>query len=686
MRQDKLDFPPSPGGDRPGDRWMASPRSGDAGQSPRVLTWTGRRRRVVTVTLLVVSVVVFLVIATVPSATIIRPGELATPHAQILAGAVTKEKCAACHTQASLSPVSWFLSAGDSHRDVTQDDLCLKCHHRMIPENLALAAHNVPLSVRVELTEAVRLASKNSGNMGSGSMHRFIPDAAVDQNKVSCSTCHKEHHGADGDLRAMTNDQCQTCHSSRFGSFAKSHPDWNGWPYGRGGEIAFSHTTHSQKHFPGWKSGAREFNCATCHPDAASSSHADGARVGEVVRVASYKHSCQACHEESMNIQAGEGLDFVSLPTLSAESAREIPGWPTASIGFADGVVSPLLELLLRADPAVSGSLRRIPNGDIARLPVDDPAVDKRLARVAAEIRKLINDVDQNGQSAIEERLLEIGISTSVFRPVLRSLPPQLIESANQNWFGDSVDSIDQPLIMASPRGRFRLVAADDGDLLGSSLLNSGGDADGLLENDLLRQPDDSSPLLEDQLLEDPLTVQAEPMRATVNDVPAASLVGLGGWYRDDDRLSIRYHGHGHADPVMVGMIETFAQLNDGDPLKQRFFQGSFVAACVSCHSAAKSIPSRWTAQAKIGKQNEFTKFSHRPHLNVSALGDCVFCHRTRSAKDSVNDAITLAAVSSTNEEPSDFMPLDRQQCADCHNAKAAGDDCTTCHRYHLAP
>ena len=32
----------------------------------------------------------------------------------------------------------------------------------------------------------------------------------------------------------------------------------------------------------------------------------------------------------------------------------------------------------------------------------------------------------------------------------------------------------------------------------------------------------------------------------------------------------------------------------------------------------------------------------------------------------------------------SDFEPLPRQSCAACHHVNAAGDGCTTCHRYHI--
>ncbi|QDV44182.1 Doubled CXXCH motif [Stieleria neptunia] len=663
MRRDNLEIPQPPANDRPGDWWMpAVDATGSTGDA-RVRTWSGRRRRWTVVFMICVALGGLAMLAMMPPDQLLKPGELSTPHAQILAGAVAGDKCGACHHQAALSLTAWFRSASGSHAGVRQSDLCVDCHHRTIDANLAFAAHNLPLSVRDQMTETVRLASQRSTAGSTGLLARLIPDAAVDQNDVACRTCHQEHHGADGDLLSVSNNQCQSCHSKRFGGFADSHPDWNGWPYGRGGELSFNHATHQQTHFPSWKSGAEKFDCSICHP---------AGPTGELVRVASYETGCQACHDDAMNVQAGKGIDLIALPSLPPSVLTDVSDWPEGATGFADGVISPLAELMLRGDPTVSGIVRVVPGADVSRLSIEDPQANQTLARLANGYQTLIDDVARRGQAAIQERLLQQGISPGPFRPVLRSLPPQLIESAGKNWFTRTNRIGPQNATIARPQAKIRLVLADEDDLLeddllGSSLLGDPGDDDLLVED----------PLLEDPLQQDPLADSAERSSTGVSAVSPSELVRVGGWYRDDQRMAVSYRGNGHADPVMAGMIETFAQLGEHDPLKQRFFAASVVAACVSCHPAATAIPATWRAERQVGRRSEFTKFSHRPHLSVSALGDCSHCHQVRDRRTMPDHEFVFAG--------SEFKALGRESCAACHHTNAAGEACTQCHRYHIS-
>lgn len=667
MRQDNIELAKPPGNDRPGDMWMNSHDGEHTDQGKRVLTWTGHRRRWTlwfTTGVLLAAMLVFLV---VPSEDLFKPGNLSSPHAQILIGAVSSDRCGACHTDDSLSPLAWFQRGSKGHAGIQQNDLCLDCHHRTMPQNLAYAAHNLPLSVRDQLSISIQQAALESGIHDQHSLYQYIPDAAVDQNNVACSSCHQEHHGADGDLLFMSNTQCQTCHSTRFGSFADSHPDWNEWPYGRGGEISFNHAMHQQKHFPGWKSGSEEFKCSVCHPGASVGSIDPADPQGEIVRVASYENSCKVCHDQAMNLQTRKGIDFVALPSLPDSVAAGLDQWPQGATGFTDGVIPPLTELLLRADPVIADLLRHIPAADLSQLPGQDNESAQRLSQLATEFRRLMHEFATIGHTAVQKRLSGLGISPGSFSPVLRSLPPQLIESANEKWFRDTPSNNSSS--GAPPSGiskRSRLVITDEDDLLDGSLLDGDAGADGLLDGDLLGG----------DLLDQPLAV---PTQGTV-EAPAmivpSKLVNDGGWYRDDVQLAVRYRGSGHSDPVLVGMIETFSQLRDGDPLKRRFFSDPSVVACISCHASAASVPSVWRAKQQIGQRSEFTKFSHRPHLNVSALGSCVHCHKISGH---------TAAVKSTAVEPAtDFQPLGRQSCAVCHTAKASGESCTTCHRYHI--
>ena len=351
MRRDEIVIPDPPPNDRPSSRWMCGREGsespcphGPSGSGTCLLaeactpkrTWYGKRKRIATAMLAVATIVTFLFIRTKYAADVFKPGGLATPHAQILSGTATTNRCAACHPPAALSPNTWFDADSDGHRAeggraaVTQTDRCLDCHHNVIRRDRATLAHNVPESVLAQIRSRIHGAQIRLASTGSikKTWHDAMPGPSIDQSNVQCSACHREHQGAVGTLLDVADSQCQTCHVDRFGSFADSHPDWSQWPYGRGGSIAFNHQTHATKHYPGSQhSGApMVFDCASCH-------RADA--KGELARSPSYELACQSCHDAGLKIEAAEGIELLALPTLpKAEGAQK---WPEQARGFYDG-------------------------------------------------------------------------------------------------------------------------------------------------------------------------------------------------------------------------------------------------------------------------------------------------------------------------------------------------------------
>lgn len=661
MRQDNIILPEVPDRDRPGDAWMQGP-DGD------VRTWNGRRRWVFMWGAILTLVITCVTLVLVPRSVIFKPGELSSPHAQILSGTLAQQRCAACHGETALSPVDWFLSATGNaavagHSGASQSERCMDCHHQTIPVNLALTAHNLPSGVREKMTELIR--------------REGAPYAtSIDQNNVQCSVCHKEHRGRDGDLLSMSDAQCQACHSRQFQSFADSHatpshPDWGQWPYEHAGAIAFNHATHQVNHFPKSSAVAGGFQCSVCHPDASGSPLGALALKGELMRSASYEMSCRACHDEPLNLQSSQGLELIALPMLPQAAVAGNQNWPQSAIGYPDGVIAPLMELLLRSDPDVAAQLRQIDQGDLGRL---DPDRDREtLAMIAAETEKLMGELASEGHDAMRKRLSDAGIATDRAGELFRTLPPQFIRSTYRQWFNPAASqqvSLQPP--STSRRGVIRTVALTD-ELNDDDLLD-----DSLLDDSLLQDPLGSDALGSDALVDDPLAIESNlqptgspESKSLEPAVRNVDLVSLGGWYRDDDRMAIRYRGYGHIDPVMVALVQTFNQLSEVDGLKSRFFSLPAVSACMECHPGAKSVPSQWRASARIGRRDHLTKFSHGPHLNVSNLGSCVHCHQ-----------IDTAAVQ-TQDAP-DFCRMPKETCVACHRPGAAGDHCTQCHRYHV--
>lgn len=733
MRRDELQLPEPPKTDRPGDRWICgrasdqSPCSrgpGSDGACPLAekcrpeRTWHGRRKQITLVAILALVAATFALTRTPLTATIIKPGELSTPHAQILAGTLTSQRCASCHPQAATAPGLWFSAGTPGHVEVSQSDRCLDCHHTTIRRSNAKLAHNLPLSVRAQ----IRLASSTPAKK---TWHDMLPSAAVDQENVQCSVCHHEHQGAQGDLLAVSDAQCQSCHSDRFGSFADAHPEWDAWPYGRGREIAFDHSSHANKHFPATArgSGVAQFQCSDCHQRTAEN---------ELTRSTSYAKACKSCHDESLRIEAADGVDLLALPTLPAESAERIQPWPAAATGFYDGKLSPIAELLMRSDPAIARAVGQLPERDFSRIDRRIPDSVGAGETIANACRQLLQSIGEDGQQVIIDRAESLGMARSTFASFAQSLSPQFLSETHRVWFGSAAplaESAVRQVEFQTPasRGQADLLAfrpdplalveapsesaelsnstassrRSDDDLLADSssdedLLGGALPSGDLLDDgagDLL----DRDPLAQDSL--DPLSLDSAPTdsgRGQSSDrFNADKMIPAGGWYRDDLRLSVRYRGGGHEDPVLKSMIEMISQLPSGDPARQRLLNTRAVASCVACHpgalskgaatSASPTSGGGWKSRPLIGRRSEFTKFSHSPHLNVAQLADCSHCHALDTHSGSrQQDLGAKISLTSGIVPHSDFAPLRRQACAVCHTPHAAGEACTTCHRYHI--
>ena len=104
----------SPNNDCPGDRWMCGRRGGQQpclrGPSDRGVcpmepacqvrrSWYGRRRRAMLIATLILLGILRFMMSSPHQLAIIKPGNLSKPHAQILAGTITSQRCAACQTR-----------------------------------------------------------------------------------------------------------------------------------------------------------------------------------------------------------------------------------------------------------------------------------------------------------------------------------------------------------------------------------------------------------------------------------------------------------------------------------------------------------------------------------------------------------------------------------------------------------
>lgn len=706
MRREEIDLPQPPANDRPSDRWMCARHGKDAcsqgpdgaGQCPLAEacrptpTWTYHRKRVVTGVVALAAVALLASLFPSAAPTVYKPGELSSPHAQILSGTITSNRCASCHPAAATTPADFFEAGSEGHRGVSLSDRCMDCHHATIAPETSAFAHNLPATALAQMRFASLGGRDRLSTSDNENWRNLLPATAIDQTNVACSACHKEHQGLGGNLLAVSDAQCQSCHSERFGSFADSHPDWHGWPYGRGGAISFDHASHAGKHFPASKEArfSKGFECAQCHTRTVD---------GELTRGVSFERGCASCHAESIQTVGADGIELLALPSLPDEVAERFEHdngryrWPESATGLVDGSIAPLTELLLRSNRDVAAAIRTIPNRDFSRLDPNDQRSATASQTVADAHFELVQDIANSGGQAIERRTKRAGVSPNLAKEILRTLPPQLLQDASKHWFNrkeadtDPNDSVINDLGSEREPLSERLFGDQGDELLGDDDLlglDDSLDEDDLIgSDDLLEQDDD---LLSDPLGSSSLLSTEAPTSKRPERFDSERMLPSGGWYRDDIRLAIRYRAAGHADPVMRSIVEMIAELSPSDPVRKRLLSQASVKACVECHQAAIDAPpslvtrhlglASWKSWPLVGGKQEFTKFSHGPHLNIAQLADCSHCHQ-----------VTPAAIDSHGVglvDSGEFKAMTRQSCAACHTPKAAGDRCVDCHRYHI--
>ncbi len=590
-----------------------------------------------------------------PGSEFFAPGPLSSGHRQILGSKVALERCGACHPGATGSVADWFLKSDEqAHAGVTQTDLCLNCHHNLIPRVEAKRPHSLPADKLASITE-VAIQGRATGT------HQWLPAAKNSGNDLACAACHREHHGNDPSFTKLTDAQCQTCHSQQFTSFSLNHPDWTAWPYGRGGQIKFDHRTHEQRHFPGKQT---QWDCTACHKKLVS---------GEIQRVVSYETACAVCHDQPLQTQAQEGFALFQVPMIDVAALKAAdmtpPAWPTKADGFTEWKLPPIMRLLMRSKDDVAA--------DIAALPPNQPPTPAQLTQLMVAVRDLADELATEGQPAIDnafKKLLDVPAARTTFTGQL-----SLQLGTDASWWPGA-----RPVITNNNTGVIKQMqySGQEDPLLSES---SGPDGTALTP----AAPPIVDPLASDAASGDALS-QPTDDRLTPPRIQRSmrEQMAKGGWYRDDVTLAIRYRPSGHADPQLRTLIELTLEAQEVTTASTRQTWQETQAlpalqACLGCHHPEKHGEQwSWKAIGLTERPRGFTKFSHRSHLHQPLLSDCRHCHQT--AELPTTDGGPSAATQQVTFPVHDFVPLNKNGCVTCHRPSAAGESCTQCHNYHV--
>lgn len=258
---------------------------------------------------------------------IVSPGELTSHHASLEQG------CTACHSAASQSALQLLNCLIDHPGSGLADSRkCLECHQEFGPN--AMHAHSVQPKTMKQKSADVKTIQHTSRQQ----LTRLLETHQTTQSgELACSSCHVEHHGVAFNLTALTNQQCQSCHSTSFHSFADGHPEFT---ERKRAFLYFDHATHLQTHFANSSAATdvpQQLKCRDCHIQDSD---------GSTMLLASYEKMCQECH----NHQIVDDAMPVDL---------RMPGTEFVALGQPD-VRPPFMQILLGVDPAGSNEGRFI--------------------------------------------------------------------------------------------------------------------------------------------------------------------------------------------------------------------------------------------------------------------------------------------------------------------------------------
>ena len=365
------------------------------------------------------------------------PGKLSSPHAGLT-------NCSACHAGARSGQVDLLHRLFTAVEPRQNSNLCVTCHV-MGSEPFAPHTHSVEDLKRV--TESLRRDSKNAPP--ETLMQRIaFPGNARSQRaeaEIQCATCHKEHQGVFTDLTTVSNQRCQTCHVSRFGSFANSHPQFANFPYRRRPRIIFDHQSHMKKHFA---EAAKAATSGQVVPDSCTDCHQPGVRR-RYMEVKSFATMCSGCHNGDITgatqVSGPKGIDVITVPglDLATLSARgiDIGGWPKES----EAELTPFMGLLLEPkDQPVVSDVKGLNLLDLRRASDQDLA---RVARLAWAVKRLFKQLETTNPAA---RMLANDATGS---PVDRgqqlaaltgAMSNDVIAAGSREWFPNLRDDLER--------------------------------------------------------------------------------------------------------------------------------------------------------------------------------------------------------------------------------------------------
>lgn len=581
----------------------------------------------------------------------IQPGTLSSAHAGV-------KDCSSCHTAADENAIDWFHSAMSSSA-LEDSQLCLNCHQLGASPMLA---HSVSSDILASKTSELQNSDKTL-MVGAAQNMGWAPQPGE---PMQCKTCHQEHSGNDHLITSNTASHCQSCHSQSFTSFEDGHPEFSGYPFGVSTAIKFDHNSHLGKHFndEDFVANAPQ-ECLSCHV---------ASNDGSEIQTLGFDNNCGSCHSGDIRgakRATASGFEFISVPGFDTATLVErniaIGNWPTG----ADESLSPFLHLLLSGDADYQAAIAALDDIDLMDLRGASETQLSAASDLAWQIKRLLANIVDGGAAFLQQKLstsLQREISDDELAALLATLPKAVIEAANADWFPNLQAELDQLGKGEAPTTN----SAKANTAVNTEPAPANDDSDKpLSDEDLFADEEEDDSLWGD---DDALTVE-EP-----TDLSNEQWVKAGGWYRDG--LTLYYRPRGHADPFVQQWLDLSTNNSATTQLFTQLSNENAPGQCLSCHRIESDSGIDWWAGSSAAhgsriSDNGFTRFRHRPHLNLLGEEGCQSCHALQSTNTEKEGGAAGA------EPHSNFALMNKSQCTDCHNASVENQNCLSCHQYH---
>jgi len=696
-------------------------------------SWRARRRvlgRWVTAT-----VVGFLLIFIAGSSgpAFFTPGDLTFQHSQV-------GECTGCHEGFGQGPLGWVHAAFAESNAIFDSKRCIACHNFGRKE---LLPHSLALSETARMTENTAAPSSQSRPWALAVLDTAVTLPMNSRSALPCLTCHQEHRGQNADLTAIADGRCMVCHKAVFNSFSDGHPDFRDYPYKRRTRFAFDHTSHIGKHFRAKESvPIAPKECKNCHsPDIRG-------RLMLVKDFKTVCAACHLAQIEGAGRATAKGIAVFGVPGLDVESLRDkgvaIGQWPEGP----DGEITDFVEFLLSDNANFVAARNALDGIDLMNLADINAGQVKAVSNFAWAVKDLLFDLTTQGAPAFQTRLEsalgrkltvdEVGrlfglLQADAMRAAQIAWFPSLLREIPRHRDGETVampavaeavgdeKSEQKPGPEPETGGSDDILGGDksgglsreskgagsdilgdarDGaasgsdDILGGENKAPAGKSDDILGGEKEAAGKDSGDILggdKEGGAEKP--EKAGALSADGGQGGEAEIIGgedwstAGGWYRDD--FTLRYRPSGHADIFIRSWLDVSGSAVTGSGkqaaarILARLSAKDSPGLCVKCHSLdqdGETVRVNWRSAKPRPDYHKATQFSHTAHFPLLNEKGCLTCH-------TVNRKAEFAAGYKDRNPmtfASNFKPISRQTCANCHTKEKAGDTCLTCHNYHM--